>query len=149
MKKVIAIASAGGHWVQLLRLRPALEGCDVTYITTMKKMSDILPGQKVEIVPDASKTEKIKLFLLSLKLFYLLLRIRPDVIVTTGAAPGVLALLIGRFLGSSTVWIDSIANADELSLSGRLAVGRADMVLSQWPEVAEKYEGVEWKGAVV
>ncbi|AJY46971.1 hypothetical protein [Martelella endophytica] len=149
MKKLIAIASAGGHWVQLLRLRPAFEGCDVTYITTMKHMSDILPGEKVRFVPDASKSEKFRLFILSIRLFYLIIRIRPKVIVTTGAAPGVIALLIGRLLGANTVWIDSIANAEELSLSGRLAVGRADMVLSQWPEVAAKYEGVEWKGAVV
>ncbi len=31
--KVLAISSGGGHWVQLLRLRPAFAGCDVTYAT--------------------------------------------------------------------------------------------------------------------
>jgi hypothetical protein len=31
--KILAIASGGGHWVQLLRLRSAFEGCDVVYAT--------------------------------------------------------------------------------------------------------------------
>ena len=28
--KILAIASGGGHWIQLLRLRPAFSGADVT-----------------------------------------------------------------------------------------------------------------------
>ncbi len=31
MKRVLAIASGGGHWVQLLRLQPAFAGLDVAY----------------------------------------------------------------------------------------------------------------------
>ena len=32
-KRVLAVASAGGHWVQLMRLRPAFGEDDVTYVT--------------------------------------------------------------------------------------------------------------------
>ena len=42
----------------------------------------------------------------------LLLRHRPDVIVTTGAAPGYFALRFGKLLGARTIWIDSMANAE-------------------------------------
>ena len=33
-RRVLAVASGGGHWIQLLRLSPAWEGCAVTYVTT-------------------------------------------------------------------------------------------------------------------
>ncbi len=35
--RVLAVASGGGHWVQLLRLRPAWEGCDVAYATVHRE----------------------------------------------------------------------------------------------------------------
>jgi UDP-N-acetylglucosamine:LPS N-acetylglucosamine transferase len=149
MKKVIAIASSGGHWIQLLRLRAAFEGCDVTFVTTMKEQVEGIHDQKIHIVPDASRSQKFRLLFLLGKLLFILLKIRPDVIITTGAAPGLVALRIGKLMGVRTIWIDSIANAEELSLSGRLAVGHGTLVLTQWPEVAEKHTGVEYRGAVL
>jgi hypothetical protein len=32
-KKILAVSSGGGHWVQLLRLAPAFKGHDVVYVT--------------------------------------------------------------------------------------------------------------------
>jgi hypothetical protein len=46
------------------------------------------------------------------------------------------------------MFIDSIANARELSISARLALGVADRVLSQWPRVAS-LTGAEYRGAVI
>ena len=33
--KVLAVSSGGGHWVQLMRLQTAFEGCDVSYATVL------------------------------------------------------------------------------------------------------------------
>jgi beta-1,4-N-acetylglucosaminyltransferase len=46
------------------------------------------------------------------------------------------------------VWIDTIAYVERLSLSGRLVQHVADMVISQWPEVAARYRRVEYHGAL-
>ena len=78
----------------------------------------------------------------------ILLRTRPDVVVSTGAAPGYFALRIGKMLGARTIWVDSIANVDELSLSGQLVKAYADMWLTQWPHLA-KPGGPECHGAVL
>jgi len=45
MQKVLAISSGGGHWVQLLRLRPAFEGCAVTYACVRPAYAEDVPGQ--------------------------------------------------------------------------------------------------------
>jgi hypothetical protein len=47
------------------------------------------------------------------------------------------------------VWIDSIANVERLSLSGRIVRPFADLFLVQWPELAERYKGVRHDGAVI
>lgn len=74
-------------------------------------------------------------------------REKPDMIISTGAAPGLIGLLVGRLMGIHTIWIDSVANADRLSLCGRIAVHIADRTLTQWPHLAAKK--VEYHGNVL
>ena len=102
----------------------------------------------VHIVRDASRWDKIGLVIMILQLFWLIIRLRPRVVITTGAAPGVVALAIGKLLGARTIWLDSIANAQELSMSGRAAKHFADLRLTQWPELAEE-NGPFYHGAVL
>lgn len=73
---------------------------------------------------------------------------RPDIIISTGAAPGYLALRLGRIMGARTIWLDSIANVEHLSMSG-FRIGRsADLWLTQWPHLARP-EGPHYEGAVL
>jgi hypothetical protein len=51
-------------------------------------------------------------------------------------------------MGVRTLWIDSIANSERMSASGRLAKRLAHRVVSQWPEVAEREKVGCW-GAVI
>ena len=44
--RVLALSSGGGHWVQLLRLRPAFEGSDVTYATVSRGYEPEVDGAK-------------------------------------------------------------------------------------------------------
>jgi hypothetical protein len=73
---------------------------------------------------------------------------KPDVVISTGAAPGYFAIRIGRLLRMRTIWIDSIANADELSMSGAKAGAFADLWLTQWPHLASQ-NGPKYLGNVL
>lgn len=73
---------------------------------------------------------------------------RPEVIISTGAAPGYLGLRIGKWFGARTIWIDSIANAEKLSLSGQLVRNCADLWLTQWPHLARQ-DGPLFRGSVL
>jgi len=139
--RVLAIASSGGHWVQLQRIRPAWEGCDVAYVTTDKGARDFIiqdarDRSLVELrcytVCSANRWQKVRLVRQLLRITMILFQERPDVIISTGAAPGFFALRIGKLLGARTIWIDSIANAETLSLSGKKAGSCADLWLTQW-----------------
>ena len=99
-------------------------------------------------VNDATRWDKIGLLKLALHLLWILITVRPKIVVSTGAAPGYLALRIAKILRIRTVWIDSIANVEELSMSGAMAGRVADLWLTQWPHLA-KSGGPYYSGSVL
>jgi UDP-N-acetylglucosamine:LPS N-acetylglucosamine transferase len=147
-KRILAIASGGGHWEQLLRLRPAFEGHDLSFVTVNRAYAPDTAPHRFHVIPDATRWNKLKLIYMALRLLIVVLRERPDVIVSTGAAPGYVGLRIGRWLGARTIWIDSIANVEELSLSGRRIGKHADLWLTQWPHLAAP-GGPQYEGSVL
>ena len=156
-RRVLAVASAGGHWVQLCRLTPAWDGCAVTYLTTDPGLRDGAealatargqPRPHFRTVTEANRWQKLRLIRSLAGVALTVLRTRPDVVITTGAAPGYFALRLGRMLGARTVWVDSIANAEELSLAGQKAGRHADLWLTQWPHLAGP-GGPDHRGAVL
>jgi len=145
--KVLAVASGGGHWVQLLRLRPAFEGMHVDFVTTNAGYRKDVSAH-LHTVTDANMWNKLALARMFLQVFWIILRVRPDVVVTTGAAPGFAAVLWGRMFHARTIWVDSIANSEELSASGRQARRFATAWVTQWRHLASE-EGPKYWGAVL
>src|SRR6056297_4161027 len=144
--KLMVVASAGGHWVQLMRLRKAWDGLNVIYLTTEPGLSDFVksmakdednPLPQFASVTDANLSEKGRLIRQLFEVFIAVLRHRPDVIITTGAAPGYFALRFGKWIGARTIWIDSMANAEKLSKSGQEVGEYADLWLTQWEHLAQ------------
>ncbi|QDV06335.1 Glycosyl transferase family 2 [Planctomycetes bacterium Poly30] len=147
-RRLLAVASAGGHWAELIRLRPLFDEYDVTYVTTHAGYASEVQGRPFRTVTEASRWDKLRLMRSALKIAWLLVRLRPGAVVTTGAAPGWFALYFGKKLGAKTVWIDSLANGEELSMSGQRAAKHADLWLTQWPELAQE-GGPEYAGSVL
>jgi UDP-N-acetylglucosamine:LPS N-acetylglucosamine transferase len=146
--KVLAISSGGGHWVQLLRLNPAFEGCEVLYATVHKAYQGSFSDDEFFVIPDGNSWNKFKLIFSFLGIFRLIISVKPDCVVSTGAAPGYFAIMIMKLLGGKTVWIDSIANAEQLSKSGLHAQSFADLWLTQWPHL-QKSDGPKYMGKVL
>lgn len=145
---VLAVSSGGGHWTQMQRLAPAFGHVDVHYATTERSASAQVGATRLHIYPDGNKDTPVKLLLCAARLAWIVAKVRPDVVISTGAAGGFLAIKLARLIGARTMFVDSIANARELSISARLSLGVADRVLSQWPRVAAK-TGAEYCGAVI
>ena len=137
-KRVLAIASGGGHWVQLLRLMPVFDQHDTAFVTTSAHYQHHVPGRRLFAVRDANRWDKFGLLVQLFQVMLVLVRYRPDVIVTTGASPGFFAVRLGKLMGASTVWLDSIANSETLSDSGKRIGKYADLWLTQWEHLADK-----------
>jgi len=137
MARILAASSGGGHLEQLILIAPAFAGHDWQIATTnpaqarMHGISDPLP------LPDCNLHQPVNSLRCALAALSLVRKLRPDVVISTGAAPGFFCILWGRLFGARTLWVDSVANAERLSLSGRLARHVADHCLTQWEHLAD------------
>ncbi|MGM1053981.1 MAG: oligosaccharide biosynthesis protein Alg14 [Pseudomonadota bacterium] len=130
--KVLFVASFGGHWVQLQRLAALLEVDEQIFVST----ADGQHGGATYYLDDFSVRELLRGVRQLPRAIGIVRSSKPDLIISTGAAPGLLVLFAGFLLGKKTLWVDSIANCRRLSLSGRVARLFANQVLTQWPELA-------------
>lgn len=144
----MAIASEGGHWIQLQRLMPAFEDCETIFVSTKEGYRKMVPDSKFYAVKDANRWTKMDLMKMTLQIAMVVFKVRPDFIISTGAAPGIIGICFGKLVGSKSIWIDSIANAEKLSMSGKLAKYVSSMHLTQWEHLAEGNKPA-FKGKVI
>jgi UDP-N-acetylglucosamine:LPS N-acetylglucosamine transferase len=146
--KLLALASGGGHWVELMRLRPAFADFETVYVSMFENYADQLDGAQLHVIPDATRFNPHGLVPIMFRALKIMAQERPDAIITTGAAPALPFVVLGRIIGCHILWIDSIANSDRLTLSGRVARAFGIKVVTQWPDVAA-LERVDHWGAIL
>lgn len=147
-RRILAVASGGGHWVQLLRMTSAFAGQQLIFASTIPSLRTEVPQSPFYTIPDANRRRPIALLRLIVKTLWIMIKQRPDVVISTGAAPGYICLLFGKCIGAQTIWVDSIANVERLSMSGKMAGKVADLWLTQWPQLAD-VNGPYFAGAVI
>ncbi len=148
--KICLVASAGGHLNQLLELAESWEGYDIFFITTSKVVKKQLGANgKVYVTGECNRRHPMRVLKVLLLSIIIIIRERPRVVMSTGAACGCIACFLGKLIGAKIVWLDSITNIGKLSLSGRMVGHIANLFLVQWPELAERYKDVEYAGAVI
>ena len=147
--RILAVASGGGHWIQMRRLEPAFAGLDVAYVGVLPLYAEEVPDHRFYTVRDVTRWDRWGVVVLISQLIVILIKERPRAVITTGSAPGVITLALAKLLlRSKTVWIDSIANCETMSSSGRQARRFADVWLTQWPQL-QRSDGPECWGAVL
>ena len=148
-QKILAIASPGGHWIQLNKICKPLESqFDVVYITPGAQYSTKNKSQRILNITDASADSKLKLIPLVFQLLTIFIKERPTAIISTGAAPGAIAILLAKILPIRTIWVDSIANVAQLSRSGRMIKNIADKVITQWEPLSDG-RNITYQGSIL
>lgn len=134
-KKILAVSSPGGHWVQLCRLVPSFDSCSVVYAGVYTRPTELNSDAVYYQIGDVSRDTMLKIPKVSSTIIKIIRNEKPNFIITTGALPGLLTLFIGKLFGIKTIWLDSIANSESISASGRLASYIADDCFTQWPNL--------------
>jgi len=145
--KILAISSPGGHWVQLCRLIPAFKVCDVVYACSYNKASELSDNDNYYVIGDVSRDSIQRIFSVALGVVKILKEEKPTVIITTGALPGLISILLGRLYGVNTIWLDSIANSEKVSMSGKVASYFAHSCFTQWEYLSS--ERIRYIGRVI
>ncbi len=143
--RVLGLASAGGHWVQLRRLNPAFTGMEVAYASVFPDYASDVPGARYYVFDDVNRFNKLSTFKVAAQIARIIWKERPDVVITTGAGPGLIALILAKYVfRSRTIWVDSVANCQKLSSSGEVAGRIADIWLTQWQHLAGEPGPKHW-----
>jgi len=148
-QRVLAVASGGGHWVQLQRLMAAMDGHEIAFVTTLDSYrEEVGEAARFYWVRDANRWNKLGLIRMAIQLTFIVLRERPDIVISTGAAAGYFCVRLAKLFGARTIWVDSLANAECMSMCGERIGRYADLWLTQWPHLARP-DGPHYQGAVL
>ena len=154
-KKVLFISSTGGHFTELMSLSPLFEKYDYTIITEKDKTSENLKekfGKKLYFLPYGTRSKLFtyifKYLYLCIKTVYLYFKIRPKVIVTTGTHTAGPMCILGKIIGSKIIYIETFANIDKKTATGKIIYKIADLFIVQWEEMLKLYPKAVYGGSI-
>lgn len=146
-RRVLLVASSGGHLSQLELLAPIFADDERIWVT-FENASVGLAGEDVTFCHSPT-TRNVPNLLRNLKLAAsLMLRRTPDVIVSTGAGPAVPFFILGRLLGCRTVFVEVYDRIDSKTLTGRIVRPFTDAFLLQWDQQRATYGSGDVVGAL-
>lgn len=149
--KIMFCSSAGGHYTELMQLRPLIEKYNGVVITEKTKLSldTTLP---TEYVIYSSKNDGwiylFEYFYVCCMSFYYFLKYFPKVIISTGVHSTIPLCVFGRLCGRKVIYIETIANINTPSMTGKMMYYIATDFYVQWEELLEVYPKAKFGGCI-
>lgn len=146
--KIAIACNEGGHLTEAQLLSEAFDGHETVYLTY-----DTLRGRQLDERKHLFRKigfNPLVMLVVTLQLLPVLLRERPDAVVTTGGEIAIPTLVLAKLLGIETVYVESWCRIRTRSGSGRLLYHVADLFLVQWPQLTDVYgEKARYEGALI
>ena len=148
--KICFAASSGGHFEQLMMLKPLMEKYDSFILTERTKYSSINTGN-IYYVNQVNRKELTFIFLMiintlkSLKIFF---KEKPDVVICTGVLAMIPMCLIAKIFRKKIIYIESFAKIKSPTATGKLLYKFADKFYVQWESMLEFYPKAKYIGGI-
>ena len=154
-KKVLFISSTGGHFNELQQLSTLFGKYDYHIITEKDDTTKYLKNKyknRISYLPYGTRQKLFKyIFIyiyLLLKTVYLYFKIKPRYIVTTGTHTAGPMCYLGKLFKSKIIYIETFANRNKKTVTGKLIYPIADLFIVQWEEMLELYPKAIYGGAI-
>lgn len=145
-RKVLFIASTGGHLNELMQIKPLFKKFDYHIVTEKTKVDDSFKEEyqdKISFLIYGTKKYPISyIFKFLANCFislYYFFKYQPEVVVTTGTHTAVPMCYIAKIFGSKVIFIETFANRTTGTLAGKLVYPIADTFVVQWEEMHKVY----------
>lgn len=151
MKKICFIASTGGHFEQLMMLKPLMDKYESFIVTEKTGYSVINDDKKIYYLNQVNRHEKAFLFKMALnfiKSIKIFIKERPDVVISTGALATIPMCIIAKAFKKKVIFIESFAKVTSPTLTGKLVYKFADQFYVQWEQMKEHYPNAIFKGGI-
>lgn len=149
---ILFVSSSGGHETQLEQIMNRIELNDKTPFIVRERANSKNNKKNELFLKQFNRKEYpittiIKNSILSIKYF---MRIKPNLIITTGAGVVLPLLIVGKIGRAKIIYIESFAKRDDLTITGKVVyhLKLSDRFYVQWPELQQKYKESIYGGTV-
>lgn len=149
--KICFAASSGGHYEQLLMLKPLMEKYDSFIVTEKTAYDTSVKGEKMYYMHQVNRKEKLfPLWMLvnTFKSLKIIIRENPKVIITTGVLAMIPLCLMTKITGGKLIYIESFAKVFSATETGKLMYKFADQFYVQWAPMKEIYPKALYLGGI-
>ena len=151
--KILFISSTGGHFAELMKLKPLMEKCNYSIVTEKTKTNSKLKEQYKEKINFLIYGTRKEMYIYPLVLLInsfislgIFIKNRPQVVITTGTHTAGPMCMIAKILGSRVIYIETFANRKTKTATGKILYYIADTFVVQWEEMKKLYPKAECWG---
>lgn len=149
--KLVFAASSGGHFEQILMLRPLMERYDSIMVTEKTEYGAGNLDVKTYYVTQINRKEALfipKVLLNTWKSLIIIIKERPNVMITTGVLAIIPLALLMKCFGGKLIYLESFAKVTSKTMSGKFLYKFADQFYVQWEEMLKLYPNAIYKGGI-
>lgn len=147
--KICFPTSSGGHLTHLLQIKDFWKDKDRFWVTFKKiDAESALKNEKVYWCYYPTNRNFKNLIKNSILAFKIIYREKPELIISTGAAPAIPFFYIGKLFGSRLVYIEVYDRVDLSTLSGKIIYPICDEFIIQWEEQRKHYKDSKLLGGL-
>lgn len=150
-KKLCFAASSGGHFEQILMLKPLMEKYDSFLLTEKTIYKAEVKDEKMYYLHQVNRKEwKFPLEMIgnSFRSLFIFIKERPDVVITTGVLAMIPMCLLAKVFRKKLIYIESFAKVTTPNETGKLLYKFADQFYVQWPQMKEIYPNAIYLGGI-
>lgn len=149
--KICFAASSGGHYEQLLMLKPLMKKYKSFIITEETQYKTDVDGLKTYYMKQVNRKEKSFIpcmvinTIRSMKIF---LKEKPDVVICTGVLAMIPICLLMKLFKKKLIYIESFAKVTSPTKTGKLLYKYADQFYVQWKSMKQFYPNAIYLGGI-
>ncbi|MFQ9311499.1 MAG: PssD/Cps14F family polysaccharide biosynthesis glycosyltransferase [Paraclostridium sordellii] len=151
MKKICFVASSGGHFEQIMMLKPLMKKYDsfiVTEKTNYSVSNEDIPFYYLKQVNRHEFKFILYMMINTIKTIGIFLKEKPDIVISTGALATIPMCFIAKIFRKKIIFIESFAKINSPTLTGKLVYKFANQFYVQWEEMKKIYPDAIFKGGI-
>ncbi len=150
-KKLCFAASSGGHYEQLMMLKPLMQKYDSFIVTERTEYQTNDEEIPTYYLAQVNRRESLCLFKLIANAFssvQILWKEKPDAVICTGVLATIPLCLLAKLMRRKLIYIESFAKVTSATMTGKLLYRFADQFYVQWPQMREVYPEAIYLGGI-
>lgn len=149
--KICFAASSGGHFEQLMMLKPLMDKYDSFIVTEKTLYKTDYGNEKVYYLNQVNRKERSFLWNMTVNLFKsvsIYFKEKPDAVICTGVLAMIPMCMIAKLMGKKLIYIESFAKVTTGTQTGRLMYKFADRFYVQWEQMLSVYPKAIYLGGI-